>query len=247
MNKTQNECQALLFDVFGTLVNWRSSITRGLQTFFADKPALLHQQSLPDWEAIALDWRALYQPSMQAVRDGSREFVILDTLHRESLVITLEKHGISALPDAALDELTMLWHRLDPWPDVSAGLYRLRTRYTLAAVSNGNTQLLKDLARYADLPWHVSLGAEPARAYKPTARTYQYSAAMLALDPTQCMMVAAHNEDLQAARELGFRTAYINRPSEYGHRQTTDMRPESDWDYCAQSLEELADLLNVQN
>lgn len=247
MDKTQHECQALLFDVFGTLLNWRSSITRDLQTFFAGRPALLQQQSQPDWEAITLDWRALYQPSMQAVRDGSREFVILDTLHRESLVITLDKHGIPALPDAALDELTLLWHRLDPWPDVSAGLHRLRSVFTLAAVSNANTQLLKDLARYADLPWHVSLGAEPARAYKPTARTYQYSAAMLALDPAECMMVAAHNDDLRAARALGFRTAYINRPQEYGPRQTADMQPDSDWDYCAQSLEELADQLNVQN
>lgn len=247
-SKSQDfECQSLLFDVFGTLVDWRSSVTHGLQAFFSTYEI---KGELPDsinWEAVAVDWRARYQPSMQAVRDGRRDFVVLDVLHRESLIDTLNQHGIHGLEDTALDAINHLWHTLNPWPDVSAGLYRLRTHYTLAAVSNGNTQLLKDLSTHADLPWHVSLGAEPARAYKPVADVYLYSAAMLACEPAQCMMVAAHNEDLEAARALGFRTAYVNRPTEYGAWQSRDKGPESDWDFCVSTLSELADKLLINH
>lgn len=196
-----------------------------------------------DWEVFALDWRARYQPSMQAVRDGSREFVVLDVLHRESLLETLDQHSVTGLSRAQLDELTLLWHQLNAWPDVKVGLGQLRTKYTLAAVSNGNTKLLKNLSIHAQLGWHVSLGAEPAQAYKPMPQAYLASADMLALEPSQCMMVAAHNDDLHAAGALGFRTAYVNRPTEYGPRQVRDTAPESNWDYCVESLTELADLL----
>ena len=220
-----NTVKALTFDVFGTLVDWRSSISVQLREFFTAHARTIAQPSAIDWDAVAQDWRARYQPSMQAVRSGERPFVILDVLHRESLLATLESHAISGLSDAQLDELTRLWHRLDGWPDVSHGLVRLRERYTLAALSNGNTELLKNLSDHADLAWHVSLGAEATQSYKPEAHTYLKTAAMLTFTPEQCMMVAAHNEDLHAARKLGFRTAYINRPTEYGERQSCDFGP----------------------
>lgn len=243
MNSTGTDCRALLFDVFGTLVDWRSSVTRDLAEYFSGTQNAVALPEDINWDTFALDWRARYQPSMQAVRDGSREFVILDVLHRESLIDTLDQHGIQGLANVQLDELTLLWHKLDAWPDVTAGLRQLRTKYTLAALSNGNTHLLKDLSNHADLCWHVSLGAEPAHSYKPVPSVYLASAAMLALEPEQCMMVAAHNDDLRAARELGFRTAYVNRPTEYGSRQVRDKQPESDWDFCVESLAELAGLL----
>ncbi|MBX2878817.1 MAG: haloacid dehalogenase type II [Granulosicoccus sp.] len=243
MDRLKSQCRALLFDVFGTLVDWRSSVTSELAAFFASHTELQKHAKKVDWQAVALDWRARYQPSMDAVRTGERPFVILDVLHRESLAATLEQHQIDGLDDAMLDELALCWHKLDAWPEVPAALQRLRTHYTLAAVSNGNKALLENLAAYANLNWHVSLGAEPARAYKPMPIVYQRSAAMLALEPPQCMMVAAHNDDLAAARALGFQTAYINRPYEYGARQTKDFGPESDWDISVDSLSELADIV----
>lgn len=238
-----NTVKALTFDVFGTLVDWRSSVSRQLGKYFVAHADTIALPSGIDWNAVAQDWRARYQPSMQAVRSGRRPFVILDVLHRESLLATLESYSITGLSEAQLDELTRLWHRLDGWPDVSQGLLRLREHYTLAALSNGNTELLKNLSAHADLAWHVSLGAEATQSYKPQSRTYLQSAAMLTLVPEQCMMVAAHNQDLNAARKLGFRTAYINRPTEYGERQTCDLGPESDWDFSVDSMTELADQL----
>lgn len=238
-----NSVKALTFDVFGTLVDWRSSVSRQLSEYFVAHAHTITSPSGIDWDAVAQDWRARYQPSMQAVRSGERSFVILDVLHRESLLATLESHAISCLSDVQLDELTLLWHQLDGWPDVSQGLVRLREHYTLAALSNGNAELLKNLSSHADLAWHVSLGAEATQSYKPQARTYLQTAAMLTLAPEQCMMVAAHNEDLHAARKLGFRTAYINRPTEYGERQSCDFGPESNWDFSVDSMTELADQL----
>lgn len=235
-----NTVDALLFDVFGTLVDWRTSVTGQLQQYMQGAAENIRYPAGTDWEAVVLDWRDCYQPSMEAVRSGKREFVILDVLHRESLITTFARHQITGFSESQLDVLAKLWHTLEPWPDVPAGLLQLRSHYTLAAVSNGNTELLKNLSRHASMKWHVCLGAEPARCYKPQPGAYLYSAALLGLDPHECMMVAAHNSDLQAARALGFRTAYINRPTEYGARQHEDIGPESDWDFCVESLEELA-------
>jgi len=246
-------CDALLFDVFGTLVDWRTSVAKGLSDFFAklETQSSTHYQDLQhckntDWNEFALDWRALYQPSMQTIRAGQRSFELLDTLHRESLVATLQQHHISGLDDSQIDELVLLWHQLDAWPDVSPAMYKLRQHFTLAALSNGNTQLLHDLSVHANLPWHASLGAQPCQAYKPSPRAYLYSAQLLAKQPQQCMLVAAHNDDLAAARQHGFKTAYVNRPSEYGARQSCDFGAESDWDYVVDSLAELAELLIVR-
>lgn len=238
-----SQIQALMFDVFGTLVDWRGSITRQLNSYFSQLAQQEVRATDIDWNAFALDWRSYYQPSMQSVRDGSREFVVLDILHRESLLSTLEQYRINELSDAQIDQLVLCWHTLDAWPDVTAAMHSLRPHYRLAALSNGNSALLKNLSEFAELPWHVSLGAEPCRTYKPQPRAYVYSAQMLALDADQCMMVAAHNDDLQAARELGFRTAYINRPTEYGERQVRDIGPESNWDFSVESLAELSALL----
>jgi len=243
MSEALKNSRALLFDVFGTLVDWRSSVSRSLEMFFSAPDTQMLVPNDTCWETLALDWRGRYQPSMESVRRGLREFVILDTLHRESLEATLAEHGIGPLNDSQLEQLTHVWHRLDAWPEVPDAMNTLRRQKVLAAVSNGNTQLLRNLSLYARLNWHVSLGAEPARAYKPQAEVYLQSAAMLTLEPSQCMMVAAHNDDLTAARALGFRTAYINRPTEYGSRQTHDRGPTSDWDIAVESLAEFVDYL----
>jgi len=229
--------RALTFDVFGTVVDWRRSVRDALAAWFEPRG------TTRDWEAFALDWRALYRPSMAAVREGERDFVVLDVLHRESLVTVLDAHDVHGLSSVELDELTGIWHRLEPWPDVRPALARLASHYRLATLSNGHVELMRNLARHADLPWHVILGAEPTRSYKPEPDAYLRSAAMLCLEPEQCMMVAAHNDDLDAARALGFRTAYVNRPEEYGTRQTRDIAAESDWDVVTDSFAGLAGAL----
>ncbi|MFK7995193.1 MAG: haloacid dehalogenase type II [Granulosicoccus sp.] len=243
MSKALKNSRALMFDVFGTLVDWRSSVRRSLESFFDNPDTRNLKPADVCWETVALDWRGRYQPSMDAVRQGQRNFVILDVLHKESLIETLADHGFSPLDDNQLTRLSHVWHQLDAWPEVPAALASLRQHKVLAALSNGNTQLLKNLSRYAKLDWHVSLGAEPTRAYKPESHVYLQSAALLALEPSECMMVAAHNDDLSAARDLGFRTAYINRPTEYGSRQTVDIGPTSDWDIAVESLDALLEYL----
>ena len=237
MSRPLRNVRALLFDVFGTVVDWRSSVRDGLAAHFT--PRGIER----DWEAFALDWRALYQPSMSAVREGRRPFVALDVLHRESLVEVLGAHGLADIDEREIDALTLLWHRLEPWPDVRPALERLRGRYRLATLSNGNVTLMADVARHAALPWDAILGAEPTRHYKPDPGAYLGSAAMLVLEPAECLMVAAHNDDLAAARALGFRTAYVNRPDEYGARQTKDTCATSDWDLVRMGFDGLADAL----
>ena len=192
---------------------------------------------------MARAWRARYQPAMEAVRTGGRPFVKLDLLHRENLVGVLEDLGIAGLTDAEIDSLNRIWHRLDPWPDVVPGLVRLRRRYILAPCSNGNVWLMVDVARHGGLPWDAVLGAEIARAYKPQPEAYLGSAAFLDLPPAACMMVAAHNSDLAAARALGFRTAFVLRSHEHGPGQTRDLIPEGPWDIVAQDFGALATAL----
>jgi 2-haloacid dehalogenase len=218
---------ALFFDVFGTCVDWRTSIRRELG-----------QRGLP--EALADEWRALYQPQMETVRSGRREWVDLDVLHREALDRLLHQHGLTV---ADPGELTSAWHRLDPWPDTVPGLTSLKARCIIAPCSNGHIALGVNLARYAGLPWDTILGAEIARAYKPQPEAYLASAAALQLEPRQITMVAAHNGDLQAAQALGFGTAFVPRPTEHGPGQTTDLAPEGDWDVVVEDLEQLAERL----
>jgi 2-haloacid dehalogenase len=218
--------KALFFDVFGTCVDWRSTVVReagalGLEPRFAD------------------DWRARYQPQMETVRSGAREWTILDVLHREALDEVLAAHG-AAPPAAVRDELNLAWHRLDPWPDTVPGLERLKQRYVIAPVSNGNIALLVDMAKHAGLPWDVILGAELARAYKPQPEAYLRSVEALGIEPSEAFMVAAHNGDLVAAAGLGLMTAFVPRPFEHGPGQTSDLEPERDYDVVAEDFMALA-------
>lgn len=229
--------RALCFDVFGTVVDWRGSVAREAAAFFGERGVTR------DWHAFADAWRARYQPAMEAVRSGQRPWVRLDDLHRENLVAVLDDLGLGGLDDADLDHLNRAWHRLDPWPDAVAGLTRLKARYILATLSNGNVALMVNLAKRAGLPWDVILGAEVAGAYKPLPEAYLRSAALLDLQPGACMMVAAHNGDLVAASACGLRTAFVARPHEHGPGQTGDLRPEHAFDVVADSFVDLADRL----
>jgi 2-haloacid dehalogenase len=203
------EClKALFFDVFGTLVDWRSGVAAATE-------ALLQPQGIElDWLAFADAWRDQYQPAMQAVRSGSLPYTKLDVLHRRTLQNILPLFGLRDLKEIDLDRLTLAWHQLDAWPDVQAGLSRLRRRYLIAPVSNGNTSLLCDLARRNDLRWDAILGADYARAFKPMNEVYLAAADAFNLLPVQCLMCAAHGSDLKAAAANGLRTAYIARPQE---------------------------------
>ena len=233
--------RALVFDVFGTVVDWRSGIAREAAPFLAR-----HGRAV-DPAAFADSWRRRYAPAMAEVRSGRRPFVRLDTLHRENLVALLADVGIDPerVPDAELDDLNLAWHRLDPWPDVAAGLTRLKTRYIVAPLSNGNVILMLDMAKRAGLPWDAILGAELAQAYKPSPEAYLRTVDILAMRPEEVCMVAAHNGDLAAARACGLRTAFVPRPAEHGPGQTTDLQPDQDWDIVARDFEDLADKLGL--
>jgi 2-haloacid dehalogenase len=221
--------KALFFDVFGTCVDWRSTVVRAAAAL-----------GLP--EAFADDWRGRYQPQMATVRSGEREWTILDVLHREALDAVLAAHGAD-LSREQRDELNLVWHRLDPWPDTVPGLTRLKERFVIAPVSNGNIALLVDMAKHAGLPWDVILGAEVARAYKPQPEAYLRSAEALGIAPGEAMMVAAHNGDLVAAAELGLMTAFVPRPTEHGPGQESDLRAEAAYDIVAPDLIDLANAL----
>lgn len=213
--------RACLFDVFGTTVDWRSSVSRQVAAFLRDKGI----QGVDPVE-FADEWRKLYQPSMEAVRAGRREWTILDVLHRESLESLLARYGIRGLSDAQTDHLNRAWHRLDPWPDVIEGLARLKAKLIIAPCSNANIALMVSLAKHAGLPWDCILGAETARAYKPLPEAYRAACRHLALAPAEVMMVAAHNGDLKAAKAQGLATAFIARPTEHGPGQRTDLEPD---------------------
>src|SRR5437870_1721613 len=209
-----DQVKALTFDVFGTVVDWRGSITR-------EGEALARSKNIHgvDWAKFADAWRALYQPMMQEVRSGRRPWTKLDDLHRMNLDRVLRDFSITGLSEPEIDHLNRVWHRLDPWPDVVAGLTRLKRKYVLATLSNGNVALMVNMAKRAGLPWDVILGAEVARAYKPQPEAYLRSAELLGLRPDECMMVAAHNSDHEAANALGFHNAFVPRPTEYGPGQ----------------------------
>lgn len=229
-----SDVEALLFDVFGTVVDWRSSVIAELQGFGARKGIAA------DWAEFADDWRARYQPAMEEVRSGRRAWTILDVLHRESLEALLAKHGIAGLSEAEKHHLNTAWHRLKPWPDVVAGLTRLKARYIIGTLSNGNVGLLTRLAKHGGLPWDVVLGAETSRAYKPLPQAYLGSATLLNLEPRQVMLVAAHNGDLAAAAECGLATGFVARPREHGPDQKVDVEADRAWDVIATSFEDLA-------
>jgi 2-haloacid dehalogenase len=231
--------RAFCFDVFGTVVNWREGVAAQVNTF-------LQQRSIQgiDPYNFADEWRSLYQPAMQACRSGQRPYVRLDILHRENLEALLRNYQLapSQFGEHALDELSKAWHRLDPWPDSVAGLTRLKSRYIIGTASNGNIALMVNMAKRAGLPWDVILGAEVTQAYKPSPEAYTRMLDILGLEPTELCMVAAHNDDLQAAQACGLRTAFIPRPTEHGPEQTTDLQPEGNWSFVATDLTDLARL-----
>ncbi|MBV0912972.1 haloacid dehalogenase type II [Anianabacter salinae] len=222
--------KALIFDVFGTCVDWRGSVARVVA------------QHLPGVDAVAFAeaWRGEYQPAMARIRDGARGYVPLDDLHLENLERVASRFG--AMP-ADPGTLNRAWEQLDPWPDVVGGLMRMRGAAIVAPCSNGSIALMTRLARHARLPWDCILGADLAQGYKPSPSVYLASCAALRLDPPQVMMVAAHNDDLHAARALGLRTAFVPRPTEYGPGQTTDLGPDGDWDVIADDFNDLAERL----
>jgi 2-haloacid dehalogenase len=230
--------KALFFDVFGTLVDWRTSIAREAAAILEPRGYAL------DWLAFANAWRGEYQGAMDEVRSGRIAFCKLDVLHRRNLDRILPRFGIAGVEEAVLRDLNLAWHRLDAWPDVPPGMARLKRRYRVAPVSNGNISLMVDLARRNDLPWDAILGAEIAGDYKPKPQVYLASAAALDLEPAECMMVAAHSNDLKAAAALGLRTAHIARLDEHGPGRG-EAAPAVPVDVAVKSLEELADTLGV--
>jgi 2-haloacid dehalogenase len=215
------DIRACLFDVFGTVVDWRTSVSRDLAAFARQK-----RIDGIDWTQFTVEWRKLYQPSMEEVRSGRRAFTILDVLHRESLDKLISRYGIKGLSEADIQHLNRVWHRLDPWPDAVAGLTRLKSRFIIAPCSNGNIALMVNMAKRAGLPWDCILGAETARAYKPMPEAYLASCRQLGLAPAQVCMVAAHNNDLKAAKAQGLATAFVARPTEQGPGQMTDLAPD---------------------
>jgi 2-haloacid dehalogenase len=230
---------ALIFDMFGTLVDWRSSIATHVTAAFAAVGRDV------DGEAFADAWRGEYQPAMERIRAGGRGYVPLDDLHRENLMRVLATTGEAATlgPDEII-ALACAWERLDPWPDVPAGLLRLKERAIIAPCSNGSIALMTRLARHARLPWDCILGADIARAYKPNPAVYLASCASLRLPPGQVMMVAAHEDDLAAARAAGLVTAFFPRTDEVGPDRPADPAPAGSWDVVAHDLHALADRLD---
>jgi 2-haloacid dehalogenase len=239
---TLDRVRALVFDEFGTVVDWRSGVARDAAPFLAR-----HGATNADPAAFADAWRKRYDPAMDAIRSGRRPFVRLDVLHRENLEAVLPDFGIdpAQVPARELDALNLAWHRLDPWPDVVPGLARLKARFIIAPLSNGNVILMLDMAKRAGLPWDAILGAELAQAYKPDPEAYLRTLDILAMRPDEVCMVAAHNSDLAAARACGLATAFVPRPTEHGPGQTKDLAPEQAWDVIARDFSDLADKLGV--
>ena len=230
-----NEVKALVFDVFGTVVDWRMSIAR-------EGKELAKRKGITgvDWSEFADEWRSGYGPSMNKVRTGELPWTRIDDLHRMILDELLVKYGIKGLSEDEKIHFNKAWHRLDAWPDSPPGLTRLKSRYVIATLSNGNIALLTNMAKWAGLPWDCILSAELAHHYKPDPETYLMAADILGLEPSKVMMTAAHKGDLKAARAQGLKTAFVPRPFEHGPRREIDTSPE-DWiDVVASDFEDLA-------
>lgn len=234
VSQTEMPVKMLAFDVFGTLVDWRTSIAREAAAVFARAG-----RDDIDPAGFADAWRGLYQPAMEAVRSGKRPFTRLDVLNRETLDILLTRHDL-VLDDAAAAEFAFAWRRLDPWPDAVAGLARLRARYPVVTLSNGNIALTMEIARRSGMVFDAILGAEAVQAFKPTPESYLRTADLLGIAPGELCLVAAHHSDLSAARACGLQCAYIDRPMEYGGATAPDTHMAQDWEWSAGSLFELA-------
>ncbi len=227
--------EAFIFDVFGTIVDWRNGVATETRKWFDAKDISLDAHEFAD------RWRAKYQPAMERIRSGNRGYVPLDTLHRENLDELLEDTGLGSLfDDAQRAAFNCAWEKLPPWPDSAAGLEAIKQSAIIAPCSNGSIALMTRLAKFGNLPWDCILGAEVAGNYKPHPDAYLKSVAALGLKPSDVVMVAAHNNDLSAARDVGLMTAFIPRLQEHGMDQAVDLSPSQDWDYLIEKIEELS-------
>jgi 2-haloacid dehalogenase len=231
--------KALTFDVFGTVVDWRGSIIEEFRAFGRGKGLAV------DWEAFVDEWKTCYRAGMDAVRAGKVPWINVDGIYRQKLGALLDQYEIRELNEAETVRLNQAWYRCNPWPDAVAGLTRLKEKYVLSTLSNGDVACLVNMAKHGGLPWDCVLCAEIFRHYKPDAEVYRGAIELLALEPQEIMMVAAHNYDLRAARLHGMRTAFVARPSEYGPKQNSDLEPEGDWDVIAGDFEELAAVMGT--
>ena len=231
----RSQIEALTFDVFGTVVDTRGSLVRhcgeignrwGLKVV---------------WPDFVDEWQAQYPMYVSKVRESRKRWKKLSVLLRHILEELLRKHGVQKINNEAAEELCRVWSHLDPWPDVLSGLRQLKTQFILATLSNADVSMTVENARFSNLPWDVILGAEVCGRFKPDPQVYLRSVKMLSLKPSQCLMVSSHNNDLEAASALGFRTAFIPRPTQYGPHQTRDLFPEHQYDFVADSFIALAD------
>jgi len=236
----RSQVKALVFDVFGTVVDWRSSIIREVRSV-AERLGVVG-----DWEAFADRWRAGYHDGMQAFRDGTREWTKADQQYRERLDLLLDEYGMKGLSEAETDHFKRAWHRLEPWPDSVEGLTMLKSKFIIGTLSNGNVGLLVNMAKYGGLPWDVVLAGELAGSYKPDSKVYLMAAGLLDLKPHEVMMTAAHNHDLVAAREAGLSTAFVARPKEYGNgARKPDLEADERVDVAATDFVDLARKIGV--
>lgn len=236
--KSKSTCSALLFDVFGTVVDWRSGVARDLKAHFRTYPCACEP------ELVADAWRAEYQSSMEPVRNGSRGYVDLDVLHLENLEAVAKKLDFDLGTREQKNWLVKAWHRLPCWPDSAPGIERLKQQFICASQSNGHIALAVNLAKYNRFSWDVILGSEIVHTYKPAPEAYTRACDALGLRPEECMMVAAHNSDLSAARAQGLQTAFIRRPTEHGSAQSIDLEPSDNWEFTVDSITELSVVLD---
>ena len=230
---------AIVFDTFGTVVDWRTSLITELTAFGAQRGISA------DWTGLVDAWRAAYHPSMDRVRNGELPWTRLDDLHRASLDKLVVDFGIKGLNEADMDHINRGWHRLHPWPDSVPGLTRLKSRFIIGPLSNGNVSLLLNMAKHSGIPWDMIFGSDLFGHFKPDPETYLGVARLLDLAPGQVMLAAAHNNDLGAAKSCGLMTAFFPRPGEYGPNQKLDFAPDGTWDYVAKNIEDLAVQLGV--
>ena len=232
--------KALLFDVFGTVVDWRSGIANEVKKIANKNKIVINPNDFAD------AWRAEYQPAMEEIRKGNRSFTILDILHMENLKKISSRFGLDKLSSDDFDLLVKAWHRLPGWPDSSEGLNKLKTKFIIATQSNGNIALMVNMAKYSNLNWDVILGAEVVGHYKPEPDAYLKACRALHLNPEECMMVAAHDDDLKAASLQGMKTGYVHRPYEYGKdklfdiSEVNDYKGDRNWDFISKDLNDLA-------
>ena len=239
MESWKASIKALTVDVFGTVTDWHSTIIREGERLGSQK------QISVDWGQFARVWRSGYEPAMGRVRRGELPWTKMDALHRMILDNIVEDFPTLELSDEEREHFNRVWHRLDAWPDVVGGMLRLKSKYIVAALSNGNVSLLTNMAKHAGIPWDCILSAELARHYKTDKEVYETAAHLLSLDPQSILMVAAHNHDLEGARAVGFRTAFISRPLEWGPGGDADTARDDEFDIIAQDFHDLATQLGI--